>query len=541
MDSGPASDDAKGVRRALVPAALAALLVAGQGIWWAVEHSQTWDEAYALGAGYLQVERGDFELLYENPPLLGLLTYLPLRLAGARLPGLSPEQLRSISPPRYGRAFLYGGGAPHRRLLLWSRCAVLVLTCLAVLVVVLWAGRLHGPAAAWLACILCAAEPSWLAHGVISAWDGICAASMALAAAALGGLLRRPTPGRGALAGLACGMAWSAKHSALLLWPCLLLLAWLASPLAGRFRVRPDPGVPPGRRALLAWGLVPLLGLLVVGASYNLGFRYDVYLHSISGIYRLATGDYQNYLCGEYLLTNFPHYYLVALLVKTPLGFLPLLPLGLARIAGRLRAGADPRRLLALGLPALVLALLVLAASMYNPHNIGVRHVLPAIPLMIVLAAGAAGPARGLRGRALSAAALALALLGAAESAWRAPHRLSFFNLAAGGGPEPGLRILDESNVDWGQDLVALARVLRQERVRQVALLYFGSADPAAYGIRWRPIKQREIYAPRPGQVYAVSLQYLGRLNKEWGPRGDWLRLYRPWRIAGTTLYLYRW
>ena len=63
------------------------------------------------------------------------------------------------------------------------------------------------------------------------------------------------------------------------------------------------------------------------------------------------------------------------------------------------------------------------------------------------------------------------------------PYQLAYFNRFAGG-PAAGSRYLDDSNIDWGQDLPSLAAWQSEHGVRPLALWYFGTDDPAGYGIR---------------------------------------------------------
>ncbi len=79
----------------------------------------------------------------------------------------------------------------------------------------------------------------------------------------------------------------------------------------------------------------------------------------------------------------------------------------------------------------------------------------------------------------MGAAVLAgLGLLQAGETLAVHPHEISFFNLAAGG-PSRGHLWLNDSNLDWGQDLVRLARELeRRGDEAGTTVAYFGGADP---------------------------------------------------------------
>jgi 4-amino-4-deoxy-L-arabinose transferase-like glycosyltransferase len=517
---------------ALVPALCAVVLVFLQGQWASRNEAQTWDEGFALATGFSQVESKRLDLLAEWPPLLGLLTYLPLKALDPKLPPPPPMGVKGGEVGGFAAAFLYGGGNPHRAMLGRARTVVLIFSTLAVAALVLWAHRLHGTAGAWLAAILCAFEPNWLAHGHLTAWDGIAASTITLALAATAWMLDRPSFGRAAVMGLLCGVALIAKFSALLLLPLLGVLFVLASPWAGRLRLRTAvEQVPFGRLSLMGL-LVAVIALVVVGASYNFSFDLRHYSAGLSNIYGLTRAGFENYLLGEFREQPFRHYYLVALLAKTPLGFLALFPVGLWVCV------RDPQR--HLWLPAALAVALFMAATAFDRLNLGIRHVVPAIPAMILLAAGAVRlrPAR-LGAKPVAWAAFVLASLGAAETLWRAPYYLSFFNLAAGG-PRRGIEVLDASNIDWGQDLVALERIQREEGLGELALQYHGSADPSAYGIRFRPMRPRELHVPRAGQVYAISVHLLNRMGRPRAGPTDWLRRFEPWRRAGNSIYLYR-
>jgi hypothetical protein len=128
---------------------------------------------------------------------------------------------------------------------------------------------------------------------------------------------------------------------------------------------------------------------------------------------------------------------------------------------------------------------------------------------------------------------------GALESLRQTPDHIAFFNLAAGG-TENGIACLDDSNIDWGQDLAPLGELQREEQIDNLALVYFGTAEPSAYGVMARPASRAEISRPRSDTVYAMSIHTLNRLPRELGPDADWLRLHRPWKVAGHSIYLYR-
>ena len=121
------------------------------------------------------------------------------------------------------------------------------------------------------------------------------------------------------------------------------------------------------------------------------------------------------------------------------------------------------------------------------------------------------------------------------------PHHLSYFNLISGG-PEQAPYLLDDSNIDWGQDLPALAawQATRPEG-EELRLRFHGTAEPTAYGVRSVPVPLPDLLNPRPG-VYAMSVHELVGLRKLI-VRGvtvrDWLGEFEPIARAGWSIYIY--
>jgi hypothetical protein len=48
---------------------------------------------------------------------------------------------------------------------------------------------------------------------------------------------------------------------------------------------------------------------------------------------------------------------------------------------------------------------------------------------------------------------------------------------------------VNDSNVDWGQGLIALREELARRGITRVHLAYHGTADPAVYGIDYLPYR----------------------------------------------------
>ena len=243
------------------------------------------------------------------------------------------------------------------------------------------------------------------------------------------------------------------------------------------------------------------------------------------------------YMCGELSITGWRLYFPFAMLVKTPVATLAAGGLAIFMIV-LLR----PRRwtTICLGLPFLI----YFQSAMMSNLNIGVRHVLPLYPFIFVTIGWAAATAWQ-RWRAATAVTL-LVLLAAlsVESLSVFPDFIPFFNVAVGG-PAAGFHLLGDSNFDWGQDLKLLAAWQREHPAGTLYLYYFGTADPAYYGVRYKTlpiVAERKTPWPDGPSTIAVSATCLQGLYVD----ADLFRTFyqplslrQPAKILGRTIYLY--
>lgn len=481
--------------------------------------SLTYDEPPAIGSAYLAFRHQDLRLMKERPPLLGLFITLPLILAGdPRLPPVGdPDGL--VADGRFGDGFLHDAGNDPIRLLRVCRYTVLGLSLALGVALYSWAVRLGGRGAGALAAFLFAFCPNLLAHSRIAANDMTCTIFVFLACFALDWFRRRPTPARAVALGVGVGLALAAKLSAMLVLP-LVALVLLADLRARR------------RDAMLPGALVVLAAVATLGACMGGRFDYGAYLAAFGHVYRGTRTGYLYYLGGEFSAEPWWYYHLYAAAIKTPVPLLLLFGIGTTMLVlrGRDRMGT-----------ALVLApiLLFLAASCFDRANIGLRRILPVYPFAILTASQSVD--LGTR-PAVKVMGLGLLCLWQLISVLRiTPHHLSYFNELVGG-PSRGILYLDDSNIDWGQDLPSLRRWLDRHPGVSVRLDYFGTARPETYGIRLPAMDEdSEICAPQRA-VYAVSahlLVFFEKVARERGAACSWLRRYRPVDRIGYSIYIY--
>lgn len=578
---------------------LAFALAAGS----AAQKSVTVDEFQALPHGLAMLRTGDLHLATGVPVLPSVLAALPLLATSA------PFDIASM--PEYVSSWQCGGqflrecvmresgpealpGRYHDYFLLGRlvSIAALLVTCGLAFG---FAKSLYGPWGGLIAGAFACLSPNLLAHGRLVSPDIYLTATIIGALWAFDALLCRPGWGRAIALGVVLGLAGLSKLTGLWLFVLLPLCAggWRLRRLSLRERtsvrgangnsssVRGAKGDGEHRGAsgdaptqpFVFWrhlGAALLTGLLLINLAYGFQGTFaplgtNVFrsgpMQSIERVLpgwlpvplpryffqgideQLAEKGYEAYLLGEVNQHGFLSYYLVGLLVKTPA---PVLLLCL----GAWRWGGKPRRR---ELPLIVVAVVLLAFFSLSRHkNIGMRYVLFLEPMMAVsIARLAACEAWHRPQRARWAVSVGVACL-AVISLLNWPHYLPYFNWLSGG-PNRGHLYLLDSNLDWGQDLIALRDYMNREGIDEIGLAYFGRVPPEVYGVRYRPFVAAAdlgggsaVGGPR---YVAISANFLWGLTyivngdpSAWLPNAD---IYRPFRsrrpraILGHSIYVF--
>lgn len=531
---------------------LAALLIfAVQAGWSSTRKSAAFDEQYHLAAGYSYLRTGDFRLATNHPPLAGLLAALPL-LGDAEitLPTDHPSW-QSGDRFLFSDIFMWESGNDAQGMLLRARWTVTVLGVALVVAIFFAARQMLGARAGWLALLLAVCEPNLIAHSRFVTTDLALTLFVFLAVWWWWRWLVQPRWPHVILAGLFAGMAMGTKYNGALVW-AIVGLAMLIQPVTlpgANWRQRwAGLAVAAGAAVGVLWALYRLTlgpvdflpGWLPLPAPHYWQWLWNTVVRIID-----LQGARVDFFMGEASNRYWWQYFFVAAGVKLSL---PVLLLALTGLLLLFRE-RSVRRLAVLWLPP-VLLLLFGATQVLT---IGFRHMLPAIPFLVLLGASVAEHApwfSARRWRMVTATALLAAWL-LLDVARIAPHYESFFNQLAGPW-QNWSNLLVDSNLDWGQDLIELRAVMDARSIETVNLAYFGKAAPEAYGVRYRPLPSylrfmagREIdaynpYTPEPGW-YAISATALrtGTMTPETVDLYQVFRGLEPTARAGYSIYLY--
>lgn len=534
------------------------------------------DELAHIPAGYGYVSQLSYRLNPEHPPLVKALAMLPVLFLQPNFPTQSPAWTTAINGEwSMGTQFLYESGNNANEIIQTARIMPILLTILTIILVYLLARSLIGDWWALMPAFMFAFDPTVLAHGHYVTTDVGAAFGIVLSIYFLLKFFNSPTTKHLWWAGLAFGIAQITKFSAPLLIPLFIFLAlvlWIREMIIQhRFSFR-------GLRWLWKFLLIMVIGyVFIVYPIYFLfttnypiakqvsdstailtsfangptpagqickGMRcladadiwmagnpvtrpYGEYLLGLLMALQRSDGGNVIYFLGHIVDTGGWIYFPVLFLLKEPIPTLIIIFFALILAAWsffKKRAETIGKRIidyLGTNFGEFSLASFIVlywGYSIHSPLNIGVRHIIPTLPLMYILAAGVwkkwitrinipagsmsiesmmaslASAARSFIASGLKYALLvALLIWLLLETLFAAPYFISYFN-EFGGGVWGGYRYVTDSNYDWGQDLLHLQSFVNEHpEINKIAVDYFGGGDPSYYlgakEINWSPSK----------------------------------------------------
>jgi hypothetical protein len=545
-------------------AVLLLLILAAELGFSARRQSQTIDEVDHIHAGYRYWQCGDFGVNPEHPPFAKLVDTIPLLFDRPKNPGppCASYNTGSFSDFQHGIDFLYSNDAA--KILAETRFFAASFTFLLAIFVFIAARRMFGGGAALVALLLLVFEPTVLAHGALVTTDLPATCWIFAAVYAFYRYTEQPTTVQMIFCGFSAGLALAAKHSSVLVLPILAILAVVDVWIRWRNSVT-NPSDSQDKWNELLFRRAAALATIVITATAILWgfylFRYSArpaghdmtvslwayiqdaiqnakfrsallprviprltrllpesYLYGLTNVAIQASGGRQTFLLGHLYPLGRWFYFPVAFMIKCTLGFLLLLLFAFL-VSGKLW-NQKKRETIFLVVPAAF----YLGMSVTSRLNIGIRHILPIYPFLIVLAAAAAWQLAR-RSQAWAYVIVALVAVHCISSLRAFPDYLSYSN-EAWGGPQETYRYLTDSNVDWGRGLIDDRNYLARNRITDCWIAYFGTADLDSYGIPCKvfpkPYLPQKRFAAIPRYIEGTLLICVTDLSGwPWGPPAE--------------------
>ncbi len=534
----------------------------------ALGNSPNCDEVGHLTSGLHAWETGTFHLYRVNPPLVRMLAALPAYLGHPKTnwskvadgPHVRPEWsvgIDFIEANGLGAFWYFNAG----RLLCVSFAVLGAWYCFC------WGRRLYSPQAGLVAMLMWSFSPTVLGWGSTFTPDAACTSLGLASAYHFLSWLEHSTSRRAFIAGLMLGLAEVAKTTWVILfviYPVIWYLARRRTLTSASFRqMLAIVGIaiviinsiygyegtftPLGKYTFVSRTLAGKESIVEGGAGGN---RFSATIlasipvplpyNYVRGI-DLQKVDFEqgmeSFFWGTWSRRGWWYYYIAALSLKEPLGFLFTFV-----IAVCLRVNSKKRMSLAeivLLVPAVSVLILVSYQCGFARY---IRYMLPCLPAMCVFSGSALEMASR---KAITCGIGILLVWGIASSASIYPYSLSYFNELAGG-PKGGWRYLLDANVDWGQDLLRLKSWLaEQDSSEELYVVHMGFVKAEHVGItskwpiRWPSLEGNEqqivTVEPPPG-VYVISLNELFSKSGHY----RYLQKYRPIDRIGYSMWVYR-
>ena len=444
--------------------------------------SATVDEPMHVSAGLQLYVQHANTYLPANPPLPRLVFALAPWLAGMDFDPRNrlEDQLLDV---------FYSDGRYETNLAL-ARAGNLVFFLIASLGAWWWTRRELGETAGFIATLLFTFQPMIAGHSGLATHDVPGTAGVAVSLLAFSRWLGDRTWKSAALFGLAFGFAVLCKFSC---------IGYVPAACLAMYAVRRDWR---WRTLAPAFAIALVVTLLVIWAGY--AFTIDSFVAGIKQLREFDRAGHFTFLFGEFSMTGWWWYFPAAVALKTTLGSLAL-------------ALCTRRR----GCEGLAAAIAMLLIAMPSKLDLGVRYVLPVyVPLAFAGAAAFLAMKR-------KWIAIALLVWHTGASVLAHPDAFPYFNEAAGRQP---WRLLLDSNIDWGQDVLRLREVVRERKIERIGLAVMGWHDWDELGFPPHYDFRREV--PSQGWI-AISEHHHG-----FAPRPFWLDGRRYERI-GKSIRLY--
>jgi 4-amino-4-deoxy-L-arabinose transferase-like glycosyltransferase len=426
-----------------------------------------------------------------------------------------------------------------------------------ILALVLWTTtrRLFSPKAANLGLALFAFSPALIAHYSLITTDGIGVLMIFATAVQLLRWRHKPSPGQTAFLGVVLGLLLLAKFYTPPMF--LVALAWVLVLKPERIAFHPQrwnwgkAAAVCGIAFVVLWAgyffhvshltmrdgtfiatfphRAPIIKRMRTPVNFSIPVPAGEYLEGLRNVAFHNHRGHQSFFLGkDSHHGGWKLYYPTSMLLKWPTVVVLLLLASLA-LAARRRIDVPRDLLIMASFPAVYFVF-----AIFSHIDIGDRHILPIYPFVLLFVAGACWQLARRSRLALILVLLALAL-NAADALRYAPDYLSYFTPFVP--PSQSYKFLSDSNLDWGQGLLALRRYQQAHPREKIYLAYFGSVDPAAYGLKVEKLAEDQRVSG--ATVVLSATQITGQMLENFDAY-HWVLRYPEVAILNHTLHVFR-
>ncbi|OVE75250.1 hypothetical protein BVX97_05405 [bacterium E08(2017)] len=446
----------------------------------------TYDEGFHLSRGMGRILKNDSRLNYYHPPLQNAACAYFANIAYTqkiRFPEATGWRTGDIQ--RFATEFTYANRRIFPGMVKASRWGSSIFGVLLCVAGVIWAFRAGGLTAAWLACAGLALNANILTHGNLTTTDMSVTTLVFLASMMSWLYIRTDRMSHLSASGVLFAIASMFKFTGLV-WMLAFLI--LVIPLAC---IRAGSRKPLAAIPITLASFIVLLVLSYgfdaqtvrvnspswISGAQSVGGRY------IEGLFRQGShilSGHRAYFAGSQFYRSSWYHMPMTIIVKHPAVWSLAFTISIGFLAYR------NRRNYSAFIPFIPLIVFSIMFVTTNKLALGIRHLLPIIPFVVLATSVAVSNIRShLLHGTVTFVLIAASALTIIQSY---PRFLSYYPLWAGG-LERGHYWSVDSNYDWGQDLEDLeeqwASLTKANNGKPPHLLYYGFVDPrVVYGIR---------------------------------------------------------
>lgn len=466
------------------------------GLYSANYDSLTTDEGIHVASAYLAIQRGEFRFDPEHPYLFKYLTALPLFALKLNNPPEDQILWAKGAPTLYDSWYearswtdqwFFKSNNPADTMVFLMRIPA-VIALLGLIFSVYWiTKKWFSPQVGLIAAFLVGFNPTIIAHGHLANTDIPITLATLWVIYASWKYLAHSKWQNAAYLGLLFGIALNTKHSAVSLLPFLFIiwliagsrrknwlqsiydllivlgiswaLIWLFYGFHSQFQTTTEP---------LQWQVQKAIDILRESNIdlYSLArlISHIIPVDYFKGLIQIFTGvtvGRPTFILDSLHSAGVWYYFPLLYLFKSPIHELVLLGVGLGLAINKKFAHLKDNRYLTLAL----FCGLYMVISMTNKLNLGIRHLLPIIPLLIIGMALAAvkfyQQIKQVINLKTKVVAILFVLVVITPFVWRYPDLLGFTNIFV----RPyklSYLYFNDSNLDWGQQVKEIQKTVKQ-------------------------------------------------------------------------------